>query len=98
MIVNNLSALINSNRKIILEAGYRYVRGEGGRAIIASREAAAVDLLEYIRTVNKFVNKLHVVCCMLYVVCCMLYAYVVTRMSHVVFCMLYVVCGMWYVV
>ena len=51
---------------MILDAGYRYVRGEGGRAVLASREAAAVDLLEYIRSVNKSVKQL------MYIVQCIL--------------------------
>ena len=36
-------------RGLINQAGYRFVKTERGRAMIASRQSASVDLLEYLR-------------------------------------------------
>ena len=43
-------------RQLIKDAGYRFVKAENGRAVLASREAAAVDLLEYLRDVYRYVQ------------------------------------------
>ena len=41
-------------RELIKDAGYRFVKAENGRAVLASREAASVDLLEYLRDVYRY--------------------------------------------